>query len=76
MDPDPLVDGTPYLFMGLIGVPSGIRAPVLRRGRLGAVTGPSAPALLRLAVLALVAGIAIPGGVLLSAGGVLAPVQA
>ncbi len=53
----------PYLFMGLIGVPSGIRAPVLRRGQLGAVTGPSAHVLLRPAVLAVVAGIAIAGGV-------------
>jgi hypothetical protein len=63
-----------YLFMGLMGVFGGARALGLRRRQLGAAPS-SSSVILRPAVLASLAGIAIAGGVFLLAGGITALLQ-
>ncbi|MFD5077737.1 hypothetical protein [Streptomyces sp. NPDC058371] len=64
----------PYLIVGLMGVFGGVRALGLRRRQLGAAPA-SSSVILRPAVLAALAGIAIAGGFFLLAGGILALVQ-
>ncbi|MEU3334684.1 hypothetical protein ACWCQ1_22750 [Streptomyces sp. NPDC002144] len=59
-----------YLITGLIGVLAGFRALGLRRRQLGAADAPASAFVLRPAFLAVVAGIAIAGGLFLVAGGV------
>ncbi|MGW1724465.1 hypothetical protein ACWCQK_16205 [Streptomyces sp. NPDC002306] len=65
----------PYLFMGLLGVYAGIRALALRRRHSSTAAGPSASLILRPAVLGVLAGVALVGGVFLLAGGVVVLVQ-
>ncbi|MFF4509183.1 hypothetical protein [Streptomyces sp. NPDC001401] len=64
-----------YLIVGLVGVLAGIRALGLRRRQLSAAAAPSSALILRPAFLAMVAGIAIAGGLFLLAGGILVLVQ-
>ncbi|MFG2792657.1 hypothetical protein [Streptomyces sp. NPDC048419] len=64
-----------YLITGLVGVLAGIRALRLRRRQLSAAATPSSALVLRPALLAVVAGIAIVGGLFLLAGGILVLVQ-
>ncbi|WP_406478099.1 hypothetical protein [Streptomyces sp. NBC_01615] len=64
-----------YLIVGLMGVLAGIRALGLRRRQLTAATAPSSMLILRPAVLAVLAGVAIAGGLFLLAGGILVLVQ-
>ncbi|MFC7266479.1 hypothetical protein [Streptomyces lutosisoli] len=64
-----------YLITGFVGVFAGVRALGLRRRQLSAAAGPSSALILRPAVLAVLAGIAIAGGIFLLAGGVLVLVQ-
>ncbi|MGW3652558.1 hypothetical protein [Streptomyces sp. NPDC000878] len=65
----------PYLILGLIGVYAGVRALGVRRRQLSAPAGPSSTLILRPPFLAVLAGIAIAGGVFLLAGGILVLVQ-
>lgn len=64
-----------YLIIGFMGVLAGIRALGLRRRQLSAAAAPSASLILRPPVLAVLAGIALTGGLFLLAGGVLVLVQ-
>ncbi|MCX4761755.1 hypothetical protein OG562_12370 [Streptomyces sp. NBC_01275] len=64
-----------YLFMGILGMYAGVRALGLRRRQLSAAAAPSPQLILRPAVLAVLAGIAIVGGAFLLAGGVVVLVQ-
>jgi len=64
-----------YLIMGLLGVFAGIRALGLRRRQLSAAAAPSSSVILRPAVLAGLAGVAIAGGAFLLLGGIVVLVR-
>ncbi|MEU1192793.1 hypothetical protein [Streptomyces sp. NPDC005859] len=65
----------PYLILGIVGLFAGARALALRRRQLSAAAGPAPRLILRPPVLAVLAGIALAGGVFLPAGGILVLVQ-
>ena len=60
-----------YLIMGLVSLYAGLRVLALRRRQLTAPAGPSPQLILRPAVLAVLAVVAVVGGAFLLAGGAL-----
>jgi hypothetical protein len=64
-----------YLFMGMLGMLAGVRVLGLRRRQVSAATAPASSVILRPGFLAVLAGVALAGGLVLLAGGVLVLVQ-